>query len=111
MTAVSPARAARCLAVVLFSLIGGVAGAQSRAAPAADTTQAQVPLLPGHLLRGYSVRFNDVDSAVLLQVERNRQLVDIRYLPRSTATVPGVRYLLKPDAEQDADCAAWRGFR
>jgi hypothetical protein len=48
---------------------------------------------------------------VLLQVERNRQLVDIRYLPRSTATVPGVRYLLKPDAEQDADCVAWRGFR
>ena len=57
------------------------------------------------------MRFNDVDSAVLLQVERNRQLVDIRYLPRSTATVPGVRYLLKPDAQQDADCVAWRGFR
>ena len=77
----------------------------------AGSAAQRAGLVEGDLLRGYSVRFNDVDSAVLLQVERNRQLVDIRYLPRSTATVPGVRYLLKPDAEQDADCAAWRGFR
>ena len=77
----------------------------------AGSAAQRAGLVEGDLLRGYSVRFNDVDSAVLLQVERNRQLVDIRYLPRSTATVPGVRYLLKPDAQQDADCAAWRGFR
>ena len=52
-----------------------------------------------------------MDSAVQLEVERNRQLVDIRYLPRSTETVPGVRYLPKPDAQHDEECAAWRGFR
>ncbi len=77
----------------------------------AGSAAQRAGLVEGDLLRGYSVRFNDMDSAVQLQVERNRQLVDIRYLPRSTETVPGVRYLPKPDAQQDADCAAWRGFR
>jgi len=77
----------------------------------AGSAAQRAGLAEGDLLRGYSVRFNDADSAVRLQVERNRQIVDIRYLPRSTETVPGVRYLPKAEAERDPECAMWRGLR
>ena len=77
----------------------------------AGSAAERAGLIEGDALRGYSVRFNDADTAVRLQVERNRQIVDIRYLPRSTETLPGVRYLPKADAALDPGCAAWRGLR
>lgn len=81
---------------------------QRRISGVVDGSAAQrAGLREGDVLKGFSVRLGDVSRDVELQVERDGELVGIRYRPATAQTVPGVQFDVRPGAENDAACRAW----
>lgn len=75
------------------------------------TAAERAGLREGDRLRGFSVYGGDVDKDAELTVERDGQPIEIRYRPIAERSVPGVRYVLKPEAAQEPACQAWMALK